>query len=330
MAEKICEVSVIVNRRTSQPKAVEDSVEDLIGQPVYWISAYGERVRWRDIGLQPPDLFIQGGHSNFQSAFASLGNDCKRHGGRVVLASDHNWQGTLKQRYLERLRYQLILRKKFDAVFVPGSSGRLYYREMGVAENRIYEGLYGADPAIFSYDDKVNRVNRLLFIGQLIERKNISRLCSAFLNVLPLRPGWILRIHGAGYLAGELPVHESIELRPFIQPTELAAVLRSSRCLILPSKEEHWGLVVHEAALSGCALLLSDRVGSASDLASQGNSILFPPNNQNAIEQALLRVTAWSSKQWLTAEEESRSLATQFGPEKFVRAVATMLNDLLN
>lgn len=97
----------------------------------------------------------------------------------------------------------------------------------------------------------------------------------------------------------------------------------------MPSVKENWGLVVHEAALCGCALLLSRVVGSAFDFASDKNARLFNPKNQLELEQALLEITSWPLEAWGVAQEESCRLAAGFSPTRFAEAVDKMVFDLL-
>ena len=64
-------------------------------------------------------------------------------------------------------------------------------------------------------------------------------------------PDWKLHVIGKGELVDELLKVPNSIYEGFKKPEDVAKSLRSSRFLILPSHEEHWGLVVHEAALSG-------------------------------------------------------------------------------
>ncbi len=97
---------------------------------------------------------------------------------------------------------------------------------------------------------------------------------------------------------------------------------------MLPSLVEAWGLVVHEAALSGCALILSDRIGSADDLATAKNAIRFRAGSENGLAKALCEA-ANRDAQWLTAAGlESRRLARQFGPDRFAREATTLVEAL--
>jgi glycosyltransferase involved in cell wall biosynthesis len=56
----------------------------------------------------------------------------------------------------------------------------------------------------------------------------------------------------------------------FRTQSELAAFYALADILVLPSLWESWGLVVNEAMNAGCAIVASDRVGSAHDLVQDG------------------------------------------------------------
>ena len=106
-----------------------------------------------------------------------------------------------------------------------------------------------------------------------------------------------------------------IEVEGFLQPEEVAERMRQSRFLVLPSREDHWGLVVHEAALSGCGLIVSDNVGAGADLVTPKNGFLHRASSRDALEEAM-RGAAKKSRDWLKrATERSRELAMHFGPQ---------------
>ena len=113
-----------------------------------------------------------------------------------------------------------------------------------------------------------------------------------------------------------------------MQPREISAAMRDARCLVLPSIKEPWGLVVHEAALSGCALALSTSVGSAADFAEPANSVLFKPGSVDAIEAALHEIDSWDSYHWSAAEAASIRLASKFGPQTFADSVDRFIDVL--
>ena len=89
-----------------------------------------------------------------------------------------------------------------------------------------------------------------------------------------------------------------------------------------------WGLVVHEAALSGCALALSTSVGSALDFAEPANSVLFKPGSVDAIEAALQKIASWDDDKWRIAEATSIRLESKFGPQAFADSVNNFIDIL--
>jgi glycosyltransferase involved in cell wall biosynthesis len=189
--------------------------------------------------------------------------------------------------------------------------------------------MYGADPALFHGGKPLHlRSKTILYVGRLVPIKNVVGLTQAFVRFAKDYPDWVLRICGSGQQRGLLPDHPQIQVEDFVQPPQLAEIMRDARCLVLPSLYEPWGVVVHEAALSGCALALSKAVGAADDLARPENAILFKPGDVDLIERALRTIAGWDDSQWQRAELTSRELARQFGPEKFADAVDRVIEIL--
>jgi len=311
----------------TKPGVPIEGMEYSLGQAVHWIVGQDKRVTWEKLGLAPPAIFIQGGY--FTPAFNALGCQCRAAGGKVVLASDQNWSGGFRQYLFDPFLVRMKTWLQFDAVFTPGRSGVQYYRRVIHPAACIVTRLYGADPALFNGGLPLKeRPKTFLYVGQFIPRKNVLGLARAFICFAADHPDWVLRLCGGGEQLGEIPKHPQIQLENFVQPTQLAAILRESRCLVLPSLEEHWGLVVHEAALTGCALALSEVVGAAKDLANPQNAVLFPPGDEAAIERSLRDIAAWDTARLLAAEYTSRNLAVGFGPESFADAVDELINRL--
>ena len=311
----------------TRPRVPIEGMEASLGQSVHWVDGHDRSITWHRFGMTPPKVFIQGGH--FLPAFNALGRQARLAGACVVLASDQNWTGSWRQRFVDPIRARLMSKPRFDGVFVAGNSGERYYRGMSFPKEAIVQGMYGADPIIFNEGPPLrDRPKQLIFVGQFIQRKNVVALTKAFVRFSMDYPDWMLRICGSGEMRDLLPTHAGIQVEDFVQPPQLAALLRESRCLVLPSLREHWGLVVHEAALSGCALALTDVVGAAADLARAENAALFPPGDETAIEHALRTIATWNRVQWDQAETVSRALARKFGPERFADAVDQIVDTL--
>ncbi len=313
-------VTVVASRASVPIEGMERS----LGQSVNWIDSKQKLYTWSSLGLDRPDVLFVGGYS--LASFNALSEDVRQYGGKVVLMSDNNWTGTLRQKYVDPFRHRLLLRRRFDSIFVPGASGEHVASSWGYGPGETATGLYGADPTLFyGGGPLLERRKTFLFVGQFIDRKNVLGLVEAFLRVADLIPDWTLSLCGNGPLVKLIPDHPRIAVNGFVQPSELAERLRNVRCLVLPSLEEHWGLVVHEAALSGCVLALTDTVGAGADLAGHDNAVLFPGADTDAIGRALLEIAAWNNARWVAGEAGSRERAAQFGPNRFAEGAASLV-----
>lgn len=298
-------------------------MERVLSQKVHWIDA-DRPVTWCELGLGVPAIFVQSGWS--YPAFCSLGHEVKAAGGRVIGLSDANWRGDIRQLVLGPVAFRLRHRRHFDAMMVPGHQGERLMRYFGMPPERVRHGMYAADPTIFVGGPPLkSRPKEFLFVGQFIARKDVLGLARAFTRFSEVHPEWTLRLCGSGVQHDEIPAHPRIHVEGFVQPEELARRFHRARFFALPSRKEAWGLVVHEAALCGCALILSDAIGSADDLATERNSIRFRAGDENdlirAIEQGASCDEAWLDG----AERESLRLAGQFSPQRFATEIAEVI-----
>jgi glycosyltransferase involved in cell wall biosynthesis len=244
----------------------------------------------------------------------------------VIGLSDANWRGDLRQLVFGPIAFRLFKRRSFDAMLVPGRQGERLIRWFGIPAARVRTGMYGADPALFaSTDDIATRPKRFLFVGQFIARKNVLGLSRAFLRFAARYPGWILQLCGSGEQRDEIPRDPRILVEDFVQPEQLARHYRQARFFVLPSLVEAWGLVVHEAALNGCGLVLSDRIGSADDLCNARNGVRFRAGSEEDLVGALEEAARFDDARLRAASAESRRLAAQFGPERFGRELAGLI-----
>ena len=264
-----------------------------------------------------PRVFIQSGW--FIPSFNAMGREVKKNGGHVIAMVDNDFKFSLKE-CLKAVYFRLFRRQCFDRYFVTGKSARKLLAFYGVKPSAMQEGMYAANPAIFMNGKPLpQRAKKFLYVGRLNERKNVLRMCEAFTHVYKKYPDWELDVYGNGPLEGKLPVCPGIHFYDFEQPEWLRLRYQEARCLILGSISEHWGVVVHEAALSGCALLLSNRVGARYDLAADENAFIFNPFSTDAFEHAMECVVRMTDVEWHNAQLKSLELAQRFSPEIFAQ-----------
>lgn len=288
-------------------------VETALGASIH-IAPESPHLSWNELGLQVPDLFF---HSGWAYAnFRSLAREVKRRGGAVVSMVDNTCKHNLRQA-IGKFVFQWRYRPHIDLAMVPGVSGLELMKFFGMPDRSVYTGLYGADPDTFHPGPQWSeRAYHFLFVGQFIPRKGLQGLVEA---VHSLRSeGLVFRIAAIG--AGPMQVDlesAGFEVYPFLDAAAVARMMQKARFLVLPSIEDHWGLVAHEAALSGCGLILSTGVGAHRDLLSAQNGFICQPGRpEPAMRQALL-----AEPQWVTGcLSESRRLASEFGPGRWSQA----------
>lgn len=316
------------------PSVPVKGMDELTGCHVKWIGL-NEHCSFASLGMAVPRVLFLCGWETVP--FNDLYREVKSHGGRVFLLNDQNYQ--LSFRGLVRaMLFRVSKRRRYAGVLVPGESGRRLMRLYGFSDNQIATGLYSADETMFADGEPIlSREKRIVYVGQFCERKNVKRLVEAFLKAKAKGEGeqrWELHLYGSGPLKDELAGLVSasrggrdgtVEIHDFLQPEVLAAVYRKARVLALPSLEEHWGLVVHEGALSGCLLFLSDRIGAADDLLSDANGIVFKPKLHD-MKQAFERLFAMSDADWGMAHDQSLSRAHKIGLSSFTAGVRKLLD----
>ena len=305
-------VYIVATRPTEPVKGVE--VE--LGCKVHWIER-GRSYNWQELRLPVPDLFIHTGWS--AKHFMSLGDDCRRYGARVVIMIDNRWRGDIRQ-FIGSLYFRFFLRNKFSAVIVPGASGRKLMKYFGMEHNDIYLGMYGATTSVFPAGLPLNqRKNKILFVGQMITRKGLPEFAEALTAFMRSHSHVVVECIGNGPLEVLIRAIPGIDYTCFQQTDYVAKAMADSRFLILPSRDDTWGVVLHEAALSGCGLLCTSNVGAHQDLVSEANGRVFQPNNATSIYESLVWASELGEETLVQVGVESQRRAQEFGPLQWTK-----------
>ncbi len=314
--EMITEKVVVV---ASRPVVPIQGMEELCGCDVVWINETDFR-SILDIVGEIPRMLVMSGWS--VPVFENYRRQVKADKGIVLGMVDLNYRVSFYA-MLCNLRFRLFLRHKFDGFIVPGYSGIKVFRSYGVEDGFLRRGLYSADASLFkSQCPSSDRAKRIIYVGQFCERKNILGFCDAFCASNAAREGWTLDLYGNGPLKENLLTKgPGITVHGFVQPEQLATIYQAARVFVLPSYDEHWGLVVHEAALSGCFLLLSNVVGANDDLLGKNNGITFNPCSMSEMIDAINTTIGLSNENFNIAQEESLSKSEKISISDFGNAI---------
>jgi glycosyltransferase involved in cell wall biosynthesis len=225
-------------------------------------------------GFQPDAVLMSGW--NF-AGYRRIARAQRARGAPVIAAADNVWRGTLRQQAL-RLVAPWRLHRTIDAAYVCGERQLEFARKLGFTT--AFPGLYAADIERFrGLPPLAQRPNRFLFVGRLIERKGLVELLDGYRRYrAAVAAPMALCVAGRGPLQALCESAPGVQLPGFQHPDALAGYFAQGQCLVLPSHEENWGVVLHEAAAAGLPLIASHACGaSVAFLRDGANGFLIQP-----------------------------------------------------
>ena len=199
--------------------------------------------------------------------------------------------GARRAFFERRLRQRKLDELKLATHIVCASAlARRSYVDAGVDPTKVTVNAVGCDVERFAPDVRVRRSGaaKFVFVGVPVHHKGFDVLCHAFSNVLSLAPNAELHVVGDASLIVKSALPNQIRLHGKLGHRELAQLLTTMDCLVLPSRLESFGMVVVEALAVGLPVIVSDRVG-AMELVQEGkNGWVVPAGDERALEYRLL------------------------------------------
>lgn len=183
-----------------------------------------------------------------------------------------------------------FLLRRVALVYASGKSQTDLVRALGYKGSVIEFGgcgilNYQPQPAF----EKRVKVKQFLYVGQLVEKKNINLLIEYFNE----HPELNLTVIGDGVLKEQLKAsaNNNIVFLGAIDNDKLPQYYQEADVFILPSKIEPWGLVVEEALNNGTPVIVSSRVGCAQSLViPHGAGLVFESENKKELSDCLERM----------------------------------------
>ena len=142
------------------------------------------------------------------------------------------------------------------------------------------------DPIVFAY------------LGQLIFRKGLDLFLRAAASLrAQTSQQFCVRLIGGGdlnwvvRLVAEMNLESHVELTGFLSGAAIREALGSADVFVLPTREDTYAAVVHEAACLSLPLLVSKHAGAAEALVHEGrNGFVFDPDNLDQFVDRLMRL----------------------------------------
>lgn len=181
-----------------------------------------------------------------------------------------------------------------DHILTVSELARQTYLDAGIPAEKVHAVPLGADLSLFRPDGAEREPRAgfvFLFAGASIHRKGFDLLLEAFARVAAAVPDARLRLVGprgdAAHLLERYPALPIEAMGPTDQ-RGLAAEFRRADCLVLPSRNDSYAMVVTEALAAGLPAIVSEMVG-AKDLIREGaNGWIVPAGEAAPLAERML------------------------------------------
>lgn len=223
---------------------------------------------------------------------------------------------------------------RLDAIVVPGIAARDAVLHMGIPPERVFVGFNTVDTARIrtavenSRPLDENRGHRFLYVGQLIKRKNVGTMLTAF--ALVRSPGDNLTIVGDGTEREELEIlvqtlglSEAVKFEGSVDGERVFDLMVQHQTLVMPSITEVWGMVAAEGLAAGMQVVVSKSAGIAQSIEGM-RGVFLAGLDEEAIAEAL----STSREQW-TERIDSPEILKQ-GPSSFADTFRDAFDFALN
>ena len=181
---------------------------------------------------------------------------------------------------------------------VLGSVARSFVMdELRVPAERVEVVFNGVpEPTQERRQQSAGRIQNILFVGNLSERKGVSDLLRALALPEFDRAGVAVHIAGGGdvqrykTMAHEIGISDFVHFEGWADQCEVARLMAEADVLVLPSYDEGLPLVILEALANGVAVVCSP-VGEIPSVLTDGlNALLVAPGDVPELATALIRV----------------------------------------
>ena len=252
---------------------------------------------------------------------------------------------TEKHAQFFRTWYRKFASRWIDHICCNGSLCKDYTMALGYPESRISTGQMAADSeqlakdcfaidegSVRDFREKYGLQNKLvfLFVGRLVELKGLRQLLEA----------WNLaNLDATLLLAGDGPERASLE--EFCQQHNINAVFagnidyanipifyRAANCLVIPTLQDNWSLVVPEAMACGLPVASSIYNGCHPELVHPENGWIFDPYDTQGTAEVLKDIIAHKTELPAMGEVSQR-IVTLHSPQRAAQTIFAACEQVL-
>lgn len=235
---------------------------------------------------------------------------------------------------------QTAIRKAFlrtcDAVVVNGESGSRYVQRLGIPSERVFAAPYVSNVPALAEQPLMRtptEARRLLYVGQLIERKGLEPCLRELARWADVHKDTDYEM----WLVGDGPLRETLLQTPRppnvklsffgnIPYSDLASYYSHAGLFIFPSLCDTWAVVVNEALTAGLPVLGSAYSQAVEELVQDGmNGWTFRPDYpeelQHSLDSALSAPLSILARMRENARASVCNLTAEYAAAGFLRAI---------
>lgn len=205
--------------------------------------------------------------------------------------------------------HRWIYGKRISFILAMGHMAVDFYQSVGYSENTVFP--YGYfPPAPLSRPAAAPKAGpvRILYLGQLIERKGVDILLAALGTLKEI--DWTVTLLGSGdqkdalaAQAQDLGLADRVTFQVSVENQRAMQIMEESDFFVLPSRHDGWGVVVNEALMRGVPVVCSDHCGASVLLQDAWRGETFEAGSISSLAASLER---WILKGKRTSEDAQR------------------------
>lgn len=222
---------------------------------------------------------------------------------------------------LERFK-SIVLRLPHEHL-ANGITGRRYFEGLGVPPARIRNQYLVPLAPRSNAETTVSEAVQVLFVGRLLPRKGVGHLIDA----IRMLPDMTCTIAGDGPLRPHLERQADglpVEFVGEVDRARVDELMSSARCLVVPSVDEPWGLVVHEALAHGLPVVAGADMGCVPDLVRDGvNGVVVNDLSSASLADAVRRALQLDRS---VVDEHNTAILQEWNLENHVSAFAAAVD----
>ena len=235
-----------------------------------------------------------------------------------------------------------ILFRMVDQCLYIGNENKQFYKSNEVPESKLGFSPFSVDNNRFrhfkeKWEGNLDELKKslglplnkkiILFSGKYISIKRPLDLLKAF-HQCRHKEDAVLVFMGEGGLRNDMEVYieknnlGNVFLTGFVNQSKVSEYYAVSSILAMCSEKDAWGLSVNEAMNFSMPIILSDTVGSASDLVEDGkNGYVYPSGDVDALAEKIDVLLSASKEKLAIMGERSKNIIDRYSYEENIKTL---------